>query len=85
MNFALSLAGRRRGGGGRLAVVLFQTERPPMEGIQRGYRGVAMEVVYNPRIVADELAANKVPASLPRLAGFGSQGQRRLQKRASAG
>ena len=42
-----------------------------MEGIQRGYRGVAMEVMYNPRIVADELAANKVPASLPRLPDSG--------------
>jgi photosynthetic reaction center cytochrome c subunit len=65
MSFALRLVA----GGAALvatAVVLFETERPPMEGIQRGYRGVAMEVVYNPRIVADELAANTVPASLPR-------------------
>ena len=30
-----------------------------------------MEEIYNPRIVADELAANKVPASLPRLPDAG--------------
>jgi photosynthetic reaction center cytochrome c subunit len=53
------------------AVVLYQTERPPMEGIQRGFRGVGMEVVYNPRIVAEELAANTVPQSLPRLPDTG--------------
>jgi photosynthetic reaction center cytochrome c subunit len=70
MSFALRLAA----GGAALvavAVVLYQTERPPMESVQRGYRGVAMGVIYNPRIVADELAANKVPASLPRLPDSG--------------
>ena len=39
MSFALRLQWR---GGAALAVtavVLYQTERPPMEGIQRGYRG----------------------------------------------
>jgi photosynthetic reaction center cytochrome c subunit len=47
------------------AVVLFETERPPMDSIQRGYRGTGMEQIYNPRFVRDELAANKIPASLP--------------------
>ena len=53
------------------AVILFQTERPPMDSVQRGYRGTGMEQIYNPRIVADELAANKIPASLPRLPDSG--------------
>jgi photosynthetic reaction center cytochrome c subunit len=49
------------------AVVLFETERPPMDSIQRGYRGTGMAQIYNPRFVAAELAANKIPASLPPL------------------
>jgi photosynthetic reaction center cytochrome c subunit len=72
MNFALRLAA----GGAVLAVgavILFQTERPPMESVQRGYRGVAMDEIYNPRFVAAELAANKVPASLPRLPDAGAK------------
>ena len=70
MSFALRLAA----GGAVLAtaaVVLLTTERPPMESIQRGYRGVAMQQVYNPRIVADTLADNQIPASLPRLPDAG--------------
>jgi photosynthetic reaction center cytochrome c subunit len=53
------------------AVVLFETERPPMDSIQRGYRGTGMEQIYNPRFVAEELAANKIPASLPPLGNGG--------------
>jgi photosynthetic reaction center cytochrome c subunit len=53
------------------AVVLFTTERPPMESIQRGYRGVAMQEIYNPRFLAEERAANTIPASLPRLPDVG--------------
>jgi photosynthetic reaction center cytochrome c subunit len=53
------------------AVVLLTTERPPMDSIQRGYRGVAMQEIYNPRFVEEERAANKIPASLPRLPDAG--------------
>ena len=53
------------------AVILSQTERPPMDSIQRGYRGTGMEEIYNPRFVATELAANKIPASLPKLPDAG--------------
>jgi photosynthetic reaction center cytochrome c subunit len=70
MNFALQLAV----GGLALAsaaVVLFETERPPMDSIQRGYRGTGMDQIYNPRFVAEELAANKVPQSLPPLGNAG--------------
>lgn len=70
MNFALSLTV-----GGLVlataAVILSQTERPPMDGVQRGFRGVAMDEIYNPRVVANELTANKIPASLPRLPDSG--------------
>jgi hypothetical protein len=53
------------------AIVLTTSERPPMDGIQRGYRGLAMQEVYNPRFVANALAANHIPASLPRLPDAG--------------
>lgn len=40
-------------------------ERPPMETRQVGYRGTGMELVYNPRLVADQYAKNQLPAVLP--------------------
>jgi photosynthetic reaction center cytochrome c subunit len=36
-----------------------------METVQRGYRGVGQEQVINPRLLADRLAANVVPAAQP--------------------
>jgi photosynthetic reaction center cytochrome c subunit len=42
-----------------------------MDSIQRGYRGLGMQQIYNPRIIADELAINQAPASLPRLPDAG--------------
>jgi photosynthetic reaction center cytochrome c subunit len=53
------------------AVIFTTSERPPMDSIQRGYRGLGMQQVYNPRIIADELAINQAPASLPRLPDAG--------------
>jgi photosynthetic reaction center cytochrome c subunit len=38
-------------------------ERPPVDVIQHGYRGVAMGLVYNPRTVAELKVANEVPAA----------------------
>jgi photosynthetic reaction center cytochrome c subunit len=52
-------------------VVLGTAERPPMDSIQRGYRGTGMQQIYNPRIVADQLEANQVPAAMPALAEGG--------------
>jgi photosynthetic reaction center cytochrome c subunit len=54
-------------------VILYQTERPPMDSIQRGFRGVAMGVIYNPRFLKQEVADNKVPLSLPRLPDAGAR------------
>ncbi|HEX3990635.1 MAG TPA: photosynthetic reaction center cytochrome PufC [Acetobacteraceae bacterium] len=70
MSFALRMAAGVIGVAAA-AVILTQAERPPMDSIQRGYRGTAMDQIYNPRIVADELAANKIPASLPPLGNGG--------------
>ncbi len=50
------------------AVILVQAERPPMDSIQRGYRGTGMEQIYNPRIVADFMIA--FPLFLEKWVGF---------------
>jgi photosynthetic reaction center cytochrome c subunit len=55
------------------AVILGQTERPPMDSVQRGYRGTGMAEIYNPRFVQQELAANKIPVSLPPLGNGGAK------------
>jgi photosynthetic reaction center cytochrome c subunit len=48
-----------------LAVVLLAgCERPPVDSVQRGYRGTGMEQVYNPRTVAASADINKVPVAL---------------------
>ena len=46
-------------------------ERPPMETVQRGYRGLAMGEIYNPRFLAETREANLAPASMPRLPDAG--------------
>jgi photosynthetic reaction center cytochrome c subunit len=40
-------------------------ERPPIDTVQRGYRGTAMVGVYNPRQLATQASLNVAPASLP--------------------
>ena len=52
-------------------VVATSFERPPVQSIQRGFRGTAMQQEFNPRTVETYLAANKVPASLPQLPAAG--------------
>ena len=46
-------------------LLLAGCERPPIESIQRGYRGTGMLQVYNPRTVEEVRASNEVPASIP--------------------
>ena len=59
--------------------------RPPVDTIQRGFRGLGMELVYNPRTVAQELEANQVPpSSKPTAGGRPDRGQG-LQERPGAG
>ncbi len=52
------------------SLVLFDWERPPMETVQLGYRGVGMEEVINPRTLEDKMAANVPPEPIP-AAGVG--------------
>jgi photosynthetic reaction center cytochrome c subunit len=47
------------------AALLAGCERPPVNTVQRGFRGTGMEQVYNPRAVADQAALNTVPPALP--------------------
>ncbi len=48
-----------------VTVLTLGCERPPPESIQRGYRGVAMEQNFNPRIVEKQWAVNQAPAPTP--------------------
>ncbi len=45
-----------------VVVLLAGCERPPVDPVQRGYRGTGMEVVYNPRTVAAQVPLNQPPA-----------------------
>ncbi len=45
--------------------VLAGCERPPVDSVQRGWRGSGMLQVYNPRTVAEQIPANQAPPALP--------------------
>ena len=47
------------------AALLSGCERPPVDTVQRGFRGTGMEQVYNPRAVALLAASNIVPEASP--------------------
>jgi photosynthetic reaction center cytochrome c subunit len=47
------------------SIFLISTERPPVGGVQRGYRGTAAFYIYNPRVMDETRAANRIPATLP--------------------
>jgi len=47
------------------AALLSACERPPVETVQRGYRGLGMEQVYNPRTLVAQAAANTLPPTTP--------------------
>ena len=60
---ALGLAGALAVG----TVAFFTLERPPVNVVQRGYRGTGLDEIYNPRHLAAEAALNKVPGMLPQM------------------
>ncbi len=49
---------------GLFVLVLAGCERPPVEAVQRGYRGTGMVQVYNPRAVESQAERNTAPESL---------------------
>ena len=51
--------------------LLWEVERPPMQSVQRGFRGTGMDEIYNPRMLAQKQKENVIPAYLPSMAGVG--------------
>ena len=45
--------------------LLFTFQVPPIDSIQRGFRGTGMDTNFNPRTIKAEYAANQLPATLP--------------------
>jgi len=45
-------------------IALAGCERPPVDAVQRGYRGTGMVEVFNPRITATKAPANQAPEPL---------------------
>ncbi len=45
--------------------IVLSMERPPIQAVQRGFRGTAMDQIYNPRTYAAAAAQLKIPGSLP--------------------
>jgi photosynthetic reaction center cytochrome c subunit len=46
-------------------LVVSGCERPPVDAVQRGHRGLGMEQVYNPRLLAEQAPLNALPADSP--------------------
>jgi photosynthetic reaction center cytochrome c subunit len=44
-------------------LVLTGCERPPMDTVQHGFRGTGMDLIYNPRLLAEQAEKNAVPVS----------------------
>jgi photosynthetic reaction center cytochrome c subunit len=44
-------------------LVLSGCERPPIEAVQHGFRGTGMDLIYNPRTLAEQAEKNTVPVS----------------------
>ncbi len=53
------------------ATILAGCERPPVEVVQRGYRGTGMEQVVNPRTAADMVASQQAPEPIPAVPAAG--------------
>lgn len=54
-----------------VATGLAGCERPPMDTVQRGYRGTGMEQVVNPHLAAEKVAENEVPDPIPAVPSTG--------------
>jgi photosynthetic reaction center cytochrome c subunit len=66
-NISLCLAALAAAGG----LVLAGCERPPVDTVQGGYRGLGMVHVSNPRIAAESADIHRAPAPLEAAAGGG--------------
>lgn len=61
------------------ALLLSGCERPPIEAVQKGYRGTGMDQINNPRRVAELMDANVVPVALPAAAADGPRAREVFQ------
>ena len=52
-------------------LILSRFNTPPVDTVQRGFRGTAMAEIYSPADIRKYVAENKVPASLPQLPAVG--------------
>jgi photosynthetic reaction center cytochrome c subunit len=52
-------------------LILSRFNTPPVDTVQRGFRGTAMAEIYSPADIRNYVAENKVPASLPQLPAIG--------------
>lgn len=52
-------------------IVLLTFERPPIETVQRGFRGTAMELTYRPQALAQLEAANRAPEPIAPIPAVG--------------
>ena len=57
-----------------VALLVAGCERPPVETVQRGYRGLGMVEVFNPRAEAVRVSQNQVPAPIPAASPGGPPG-----------
>jgi len=51
--------------------LLFTFTYPPVQTVQRGFRGTAMDEIFQPAMVAEKISENKIPPYLPRLPAAG--------------
>lgn len=47
------------------AALLAGCERPPVESVQRGYRGTGMQHIVNPRTLAEQIPTQQAPVATP--------------------
>jgi len=59
------LARRAWGVAAGVLLLLAGCERPPVDVVQRGYRGTGMQEMYNPRTVETQAVKNALPADTP--------------------
>ena len=62
------------------ALLLAGCERPPVDTVQRGYRGTGMVEVYNPRALAAQAPRNAVPGRRRRRARRAARRRRTVFK-----
>jgi photosynthetic reaction center cytochrome c subunit len=53
--------------------VAFHGDHPPVDGVQRGFRGTGLVLVYSPQRLAQLRAVNQIPVTVPYAGGEGEK------------